>query len=407
MNHSIFKLAPLFIFCFFLAISCSDNGMIVDPPGDQKLEGTYEDLKVGLSSFSVDVFKDLVTNEEGNLLVSPLSLEIALYMTCNGAKNNTLEQMLATLGISNMNIAGLNHAYKELKIDLLDNSSRELNISNSIWWDPRLSINEDFKSSMESNFDAESFNKEFNDQTKDEINDWAKEKTEGRIEKVLESIDPEEVMFIINALYFVADWDKGFPSEATFDRMFFLENGQSFEVPFMFSDDQRKFVENGEYSAVELPFVDENYSMSFVMPKDDISINEFILNSDLPKLMQDIADIESARRLLLTMPKFKIENKFSMKASLTRLGIVDAFNKANADLSNLGTADGNLFITKVLHDTYLKIDEKGAEGAAVTTVGIGTTSLPPSIELNRSFLFYIRHIDTGAIVFIGKMEDPR
>ena len=96
-----------------------------------------------------------------------------------------------------------------------------------------------------------------------------------------------------------------------------------------------------------------------------------------------------------------------MKASLTRLGIVDAFNKSNADLSNLGIADGNLFITKALHDTYLKIDEKGAEGAAVTTVGIGATSLPPSIHLNRSFLFYIRHIDTGAIVFIGKMEDPR
>ncbi len=390
--------------CLFL-FSCGDDDEVIKPNPDERI-GTLDDLKSGMNTFNNAIFMDLFDKEEENLLISPMSIETALYMAVNGANNNTLDEMMQTLGIADMNVNGLNASYGDLMSAMNQDSNGEMKVANSIWWDDRMNLNDDFKNVMTQSFNADANMRTFNDATKDEINSWAEEKTEGRIKKVLDEISADEVLFLINALYFIADWDNGFDIKLTGEQNFTLSNGTSVQVPTMQSDGQRKAFVTDDYSALIMPFKDDHYSMSFILPKDGSTINDLLANKSILDLSTEIKLEAQEARYLISLPKFEISNKLMLNAPLQRLGIQDAFDKSNADLTNFGTADGNLFITRVLHDTFLKIDEKGAEGAAVTTIGVGTTSLPPSISFNKPFLFYITHESTDAMIFMGKIENP-
>ncbi len=401
-----------FLIIILLGVACNDEQSPTVNPNIEE-QGDLSDLTKSNLQFSFDLFKEVESSadENANVLISPLSIEIALYMLLNGADNNTLEEIRSAMNLDQFYPNGINARYPELLAILESNDpSLNLNISNAMFWDPiGINVEENYKDIIANNYHGSLFELDFNnvEQSLQLINNWADNTTNGRIKEVLTDISADEVLFLLNALYFIGDWKFGFAEESTQDMTFTLSNGNEIQTPIMFTDNVFKSIVNEVYSAVELDFKGEEYSMTFVMPNEN-NINDYInetLNSDFKSLYDQINTDLEEQRIFLNLPKFEVKNKIQLKEILKTLGINEAFS-STADLSKMGTSGGNLFVTRVIHDAFLKIDEKGAEGAAVTTIGVGVTSLPPVVSFDKPFLYWIKHKETDTMVFMGKMENP-
>lgn len=392
-----------------LLTSCQKSD---DPQPDPRQEIDLNTLTQAMEKWQWDLFQQSLvqSQEDGNMAVSPLSVAAALYMTLQGADGDTRAEMEAALELQGINGASLGKSYRQLVEALTQTEdATHLQLANAIFWDQgRIAPHQDFLTYNEEYFEAEQLPLDF---TRPEalttINQWVDHATEGRIDKILDEISAEEVMFIINALFFTGDWKYPFPPESTSDQPFTLADGSTTLVPMMYQDSYgASFVKGEAFDAVDMPFADTSYSMTFVLPPPQVSLNDFIAGFSADDLDDLYASLRTGR-IFLHLPRFSMSYKQLLNETLKGMGMELAFDPQQADFSRLGQApEGNLFISKVLHKTFLKIDEKGAEGAAVTSVGVGVTSLPPSIRFDRPFLFLIRHKDTGAILFAGKMEAP-
>jgi len=408
MNRSLILLLFPILFA-----NCSDNSEpeVPDPAA------TITEITESSILFGLNAIKTLSEDPElqnVNLVISPLSIEAALYMTLNGAEGNTESQMANALEFGNIVPNGHNQPFEELVQKLTEeNETSTLKIANTVFYDGTgLNPNETFKNLLEIHYNADFTNADFRKaSTVNFINDWVKAHTAGKIEKVIENIDSDEFMFLINTLYFKGDWAIGFLENQTSERDFKLSSGNIVKVDMMSSDDYRPVYLGTDYTAVDLPLKDSLFSMTFIQSNDPNEPSDFLNQFDLTELSNFYHNLYDEKletqRVFLLIPKFETGSKLKLKDMLKKLGMVDAFNELTADFSDLGTGGGNLFLSRVLHDTYLKVDEKGIEGAAVTTVGVAVTSAPPTISFNRPFLFVLRHIETNAIIFIGYIEDPR
>lgn len=350
--------------------------------------------------------------EAENTVVSPLSIAAALYMTYNGANGATKADMQAALNLNGISVDSLNSAFLELT-KLLENAKAGVKLSsaNAVFWDEeRLSPSQDFLAKMAAFYDAETYEEDFQnnaDAVLTQINKWVKDETEGRIEKILEELNPEEVMFLINALYFIGDWEQPFAADVTTDRPFTLSDGREINVPTMYQDSHFAYYDGTDFTGVSCTFADTSLAMWFILPPAEQEIDDFIGTVSYNKIVEGLTTGATTGRIELQLPKFEVEYKIQLNEVLKGMGMEIAFDPQQADFSKLGTtAMGNTYISRVEHKTYLKIDEKGAEGAAVTSVGIGVTSLPPSIKFNRPFLTVLIHKPTKTPVFVGKIENP-
>lgn len=335
---------------------------------------------------------------EKNILLSPLSIHQALYMAVQGGKGNTASEMLEVLGCYGCVADSLNQEYGKL-IPLLTTQSGHptVTVANGYFYDRgRITLKNDFRDLLERDFDCVFSDKNFSDAdaAKKQVNDWVKEKTGGKIDGIVDNIDPLDVAFLINALYYKADWNKGFNPEATHERTFNQIDGQSKQIDFVSGDREVPFAITPDYSIADIPFKDSTFALSLVMPhtagkKLDKTIYENLVASLLYK------------RLYMAFPKMKLSYKNSLITSLEKMGMKDAFNSDLADFSAMGTASANIYISQVQHKCVLSIDEKGAEGAAATSVGFSTTLAPPSIVFDRPYYVVLRHILTGTIIFAG------
>ena len=370
-------------------------------------------LSSSMTDFSQDLLEKVLEEEpDENVVISPLSVAAALYMTYNGAIGSTRSAMSQTLALNDMTVDTLNAAYEALSHLLQSTSGNtELHLANAVFWDEnRITPSADFLNPMETHYQAETVAADFENNPTEVltiINDWVNDKTEGRIEKILEELNPEEVMFLVNALYFTGDWAQPFAAESTTDRDFILSNGNTIQVPTMFQDDEFLFFQDEAFSAVELDFDDTDYAMQFVLPSAEQNISEWLNQERLISINQSLSDQATVGRVMVLLPKFEINYKIQLNEVLQSLGMEVAFDPGSADFSNLGSlAYGNAYLSRVEHKTFLKIDEKGAEGAAVTSVGIGVTSAPPTIHFNRPFLIQLLHKPSGTTVFAGVIQDP-
>lgn len=406
------KSAIIFLFSLLSILTSCDNVADLDdqnPPGETT--GSALDFQKAVIDYGLTTFQKAVSEGDDNVLISPLSLETALYMAMNGSSGQTLEEFRVALQLEQFYPQGMNPHYKNL-VEKLEpkNGSTRLGIANTVFYDEKMvTFHEAFKETINDVFDGDFNQTDFTDPSAvDIVNEWAEDKTESRIKKILTEISSEEALFLINALFFKADWEKGFEPTATSQRDFTNENNQAVQVDMMFSDDYRRFYQGSEFSAVDLKFSDDEYSMTFILPQIDQSTSDFVNSYSKKDFYEFYIDLYTNKlqegRIMTRIPKFEIEAHKNMKNMLIEMGLENAFD--NADLSNMGTFNGRTYISRVLHDTFLKIDEKGAEGAAVTTVGIGANSLPPSIDFTRPFLFIIRHVETNTPIFIGKLGDP-
>lgn len=409
---TIHFLSLLALFGLFACDISDEEPSVINDPEIGEVDA--ELIASPLGTFGWKVAQQTVqrATEAKNTVISPLSIAAALYMTYNGAAGDTRTAMNETLELNGISVDSLNAAFVEL-MALLEDTDMGVRLSsaNAVFWDEtRLSPAEDFLTKMTSFYQAETFAEDFQnnaDAVLDQINAWVDEQTEGRIKKILDDLAPNEVMFLVNALYYIGDWEEPFDSELTTDRTFTLSNGREVMVPTMYQDNQFTYYDGTDFKGVSCTFADTSLAMWFVLPPADQSIDNFLAGLSYDDLVERFTTQANTGRIELQLPKFEINYKIQLNDALKAMGMEIAFDPMRANFSELGTpAFGNTYISRVEHKTFLKIDEKGAEGAAVTSVGIAVTSLPPSITFDRPFLTVLVHKATQTPIFVGKIENP-
>lgn len=345
---------------------------------------------------------------EDNIIISPVSISNALAMTTNGAQNATFEEMMNTMELDGWSMEKMNAAHESFlnKVPRLDDQIT-LNLANSIWYKEGFNVKQDFIDRNTTFYQSEVRSMNFSDPSaKDQINGWVDEKTNGLIPTIIDEIPANIVMYLINATYFKGTWLQPFNEDLTFKLDFLLENGSTVQADMMsYGEIDLPYYEGSNFQAIDLAYGDSIFSMTVILPDEDLKMADFIPSFINSSWAQESLSLTSTE-VIFAMPKFKLEYKAKLNQPLADMGMPAAFNPNTADLK--GIAEASLHINEVIHKTFIEVDEKGTEGAAVTSVGVVETSIPqiPFITLNRPFLFMIRDNQAGSVLFIGKVMNP-
>jgi len=366
------------------------------------------------NKFGFNIFKEIINSKHGkdkNVFISPLSISMALTMTYNGANGETKEAMAKTLELSDMSIDNVNDSYAGL-IELLTHLDPDVTfeIANSIWFRQGYEIEKEFIDINHSCFHAQVRNLNFSaPDAADIINAWVDDNTSGKIKEIVSKpIDPLMVMFLINAIYFYGDWTYPFKAKDTQDDEFTLLDDAKTSCKMMHKEQSLSYFENSDFQAVNLPYGDKVFSMTVILPKPEIHIDKLtsMLNNDS---WENWLSNFTKQNGSLYLPKFKLEYGLSLVDALKAMGMDIAFAPGKADFSGINEKE-KLFISEVKHKTFVRVDEKGTEAAAVTSVGMMTTSLPPQpafvMRVDRPFIFVISENKSQSILFMGKIIEP-
>mgnify|MGYP001411973305 CR=1 FL=1 len=368
-----------------------------------KKRATHSKVINANNDFAFSFFREIASEEkESNYMVSPISLSLAMGMLFNGAKGATTEAMSAGLGYANFSTKNLS----EINKNIIDNlTSDHLKIANSNWIKQGFDVKKDFINLNKEYYYAEVKTEDFNNpNTVDKINKWTSDQTNQKIKTIIDEISSDAVLFLINAIYFNAEWKLEFEEKNTNQQLFYPESGNSERIDMMHLQTDKLFYQKNDlFSSVILPYKNDKYSMTILLPNEDKSTNDIVekLNSNTWENWQNNYKTSDVS---LSLPKFKFEYKNTLNDELTNLGFGNLFD--NPDLS--GISDARLEVSKVLQKTFIDVNEKGTEAAAVTVIGIEVTSLPQIFEINcnKPFLFLITEKITGSICFIGKVGRP-
>jgi len=388
-----------------MTLACSDpSGPETITALPRQLSVAEQKLVTGSNAFAFDLLRQINTAQRtSNVFVSPLSASMALGMTTNGAGGTTYDAMHNTLRLGDASRQEVNEGYKSL-IALLRglDKSTDFRIANSIWYETSFPFNDAFLADSKSFFDAEVKGLDFKSSASlGTINSWVNQSTAGKIPAILDSIDPAEVMFLINAIYFKGSWQKQFDKSQTTDAPFFALDKTSSIVPLMHQSAELRIANAPTYSAVDLYYGNSAFAMTVVLPNQSVDINalaESLTGDSWKSLEQSFTEHKSD----LYLPRFQLTWKRELNSDLTALGMGVAFHDG-ADFTPMSPRGKELIITKVIQKTFVDVNEEGTEAAAATSVGIGLTSAPPSIRVDRPFLFVIRERFSGTILFMGKI----
>jgi serpin B len=354
------------------------------------------------ASFSLDLFRTTVSNNS-NTLISPTSVLLALAMTANGADGNTLSQMERVLG-DGMSIAELNAYLHSFVNDLVSLPKELVNISNSIWFKNfGFTPNRDFLQTNANYFSADAFAAPFDDQTVIDINTWISEATDGLIEQMLDEIPEDAIMYVINTILFDAEWAIVYDEEGVRNREFTNYNNQLPITEFMHSSEY-SFIQGNDATGFIKPYHSGRYSFAAILPDEHIDIFDYVATLSGEEFLNLIGNARPAR-VVTALPKFNYEYEILMNEMLIAMGMKDAFCEWTANLSRIGNARGNLFVSKVLHKANITVDERGTKAGAATVVEISerTSVLPPPhyVILDRPFVYAIIDNATNLPLFIG------
>lgn len=361
------------------------------------------------NTFGFDLLKRVNASEalDKNYMISPTSVALALAMTYNGSNGQTKEAFEQIFHLQGMTSTDVNQVFSKLMHHLiLSDPGLLLTIANSIWYRNNFSVQQAFLDTNTFYYNSLVSPLDFNNPaSKDIINNWVANNTNNKITSIVDEISPETVMFLINAIYFNGLWKYSFNPQSTIQNTFSLENGSSVQVPFMVKDDNYNFYSNSLFEAIELPYKNDKMSMLVFLPANGKTVTNIIDSLTTPNLNNCIHNF-TIQNKILQIPKFEFEYKNILNDELIDMGLGIAFEAGNADFSGINSV-AELFISKVVHKTYIKVNEEGTEAAAVTSVEIGVTSFPANyFMLNKPFLFMIRDIKSGAIVFTGRVSNP-
>jgi serpin B len=381
-----------------------------------------EDLKTlvdGNNTFALDIYQSL-HSENGNLILSPFSMSLALAMTYAGARGNTESQMADVLHFTQGQekthpaFNSLDLALENDPINLdKDQEPLKLNIANAVWAEQTFSFLPEFLDTIALNYGAGVQLADFVNNFENErvgINNWVSDKTEDRINDLLPdgSLNADTRMVLVNAIYFKADWSTQFDANSTHDAAFHLLDGTEITTPTM--NDVRfgiPYVQGDGYQAVELSYAGETAAMDIILPDEgNFEAFESSFNKDLyDEILQGM---QPSNSITLSLPKFEFTKDFGLAAALSDLGMKDAFDRGAADFSGM-TGKRDLFISDVIHKAFVAVDEEGTEAAAATAVimeAAGAMMPETSFIADHPFLFIIRDTVNGQILFIGRVLNP-
>ncbi len=392
----------------FLA-GCETSSQFNDEIPVRELTRSEKQIVASADNFALKIFKTIAESETGkNVFISPLSISMALGMTLNGADGTTYEAMRNTLSLSGITQQEINESYQSLTELLTGIDSQVImQIANSIWYRNTIPFKQDFIETNRKYFDASINPMNFRDPaTINIINNWVKESTNGKIDKIVEKIDPETIMFLINAIYFKGTWKYQFDKNKTTDDVFKKESGETVACRMMNLENDFYLSSNDSFTVIDLPYGRGNFSMTILLPAKDKKIKDVIGTLTDASWAGLIADLSKMKRHLY-MPKFRLEYKINLNETLRQLGMGVAFEPFGANFKKLYDGINNAYISNVEHKTFVDVNEEGTEAAAVTSVEIGVTSIMDNIiRLDRPFIFVIRERNSNCILFIGKLEDP-
>lgn len=385
----------------------------VDSSGEanRELTITEKHLVQAGNNFGYSLFQKVNESEPGNLFISPLSVSLALGMTLNGGRGETFDAMRSALGWNELTQDEINRSYRSL-IHLMTGLDKRVDfeIANSIWFRNELNVRNDFIETNQNYFDAEVTRMDFNNPASvQRINKWVSDKTHKKIQSIVEELDPSLVMLLINAVYFKATWMYEFDKNKTYDGIFTKSDGTTTSCRMMRQTGSFRFLHKSGYDAVDLPYGDGNFSMTILLPHTAGGMNDLIATLDQNAMVSIAGQFEEVSGTV-EIPKFKMELKYTLNDVLQTLGMNIAFIPDAADFSGIDSLNGkHLFISDVKHKTFVEVNEEGTEAAAVTSVGIGLTSVGGGgflFKADRPFIFLIRENRSQTVLFIGKIASP-
>jgi serpin B len=370
------------------------------------------------NAFGFDLYARLRT-EAGNLTVSPASLTTALGMTWGGAKGDTAAQMKKVLHLEGRTTEVMETSGKLAQS--LSNSDRAIRfrIANRLFGEKTYQFESSYLDATKAAYGAPLEGLDFkkgSERARVHINGWVEQQTEKRIQNLIppKGIDRDTRLVLVNAIYFLGDWDEPFQKPATRSEPFFATKTTPVNVPTMHATQHYRFVEQKELKAIELPYQKGDMSMLIVAPTAVDGIGQLEQSLDAKKLDAIVKSLTS-ENIFLSLPKFEVNpaESLSLGKLLVEMGMVDAFNRDKADFTGIANPPSpaeRLFITSVFHKAFVRVDEKGTEAAAASAVAMAKAGAAPAqpkeMKVDRPFLFFIRDHASGLVLFMGRVADP-
>lgn len=359
------------------------------------------------TKFGFNLFNTLTKQEPNqNIFISPTSVALALSMTYNGVSGATKQEMTKVLEFTEMTPQEINAANQALQNSLqkVDPNVQVL-IANSLWAKQGFSFKPEFLQTNQEYYKANLTELDFTiPQAHSIIDNWVNQKTQGKIDRIVDEISPDKVLFLINAIYFKGKWQTPFDKSQTANKTFSLSDGSSKQHPMMSQTAIYGYYETDKFEAVSLPYGKEgSLSMYIFLPRLNSNLETFLQQLTVEnwnKWMQEFRE----RNCIIEIPRFTIEYKVELKSTLIALGMAGIFEPSKAEFFPM--TDVNVAVDSVKHKTFVEVNEEGTEAAAVTSVEL-IRSLPFQMNVNRPFFCAIQDNTTGTILFMGTILDPQ
>jgi serpin B len=386
------------------------------PPSTDDTGSTQQGIQEVIDAnnkFAFDLYSELDKSENGNIFYSPYSISAALAMTYEGTKGQTADEIKSVFHFPDSNTLRPNFAaiYNDINNG---NNAYELRTGNALWVQQDYPFLEDYLSRVETYYGGKAANLDFIEETeasRQTINDFIAEQTNDRIKDLIPAgvLDPLTRLVITNAIYFKGIWVWQFDKKDTSEQDFKITPDNIVKTPTMFMEPDKamfNYTDTGDLQILELPYKGEKISMLVLLPAEN---NTDMLSSlTAEKLNEYKTQLTETKLDAIYLPKFEFDTKYFMAKTLSAMGMPTAFEANVADFSGMdGTR--NLYISSVIHQAFVKVDEEGTEAAAATAVIIGTTGISPRNEFraDHPFIFIIQEKETGNILFLGRVVDPR
>lgn len=374
-------------------------------PRNVEKSGSLTADSTGVNDFAVRLFK--TSQEDGkNTLISPLSVLYALAMTANGAEGETQAQMEEVLGMPTDKLNTYLRSYTE---SLPQGKDYKLSLANSIWFtdDERFSVNKNFLQLNADYYGADIRKAPFDNSTVKDINNWVKDKTDKMIPEILDEIPQDAVMYLVNALAFEAEWEEIYKKSQVQDGTFTKEDGTKQSAEFMHSEEDSYLEDENAVGFIKY-YKDRRYAFAALLPNEGVSVADYVSSLTGEHLSELLKDPQSGT-VNAAIPKFETGYGTEMSEVLQKMGMPNAFNPGMADFSGLGTSSaGNIFISRVLHKTFISVGEKGTKAGAATVIETKNECImlePKTVCLDRPFVYMLIDCETGIPFFIGTMMD--
>lgn len=355
---------------------------------------------IAATDFAVRLFQKGAKPGE-NTLLSPISVLYALSMTANGAKGETRTQMENVLGKSVPELNSYLHAYMK---SLPESEKYKLKIANAIWFMDGFAVNQDFLKTNADYYGADIYQAPFDDSTLKDINNWVENKTDGMIKDILDGINPDSVMYLVNALAFDAEWQRIYEEDQIRNGTFTKENGEKQNIELMYST-ERQYLKDERASGFIKYYADSKYAFVALLPDEGVTVDEYVASMSGEKLAAMLSAPQDIK-VHAAIPKFESDYNTGMSKVLSDMGMPDAFGPA-ADFTGLGA--GHLYISRVIHKTHIAVDERGTKAGAATVVEMSYNSAAvddvEEVILDRPFVYMLIDCEAKLPLFIGTMTE--